>query len=147
MHRLAALDLVDVLHALDDLAPDRVLAVEERRVGEADEELAVGEVRALRARHRQRAAHVRLAVELGLQLLARAAGAGAGRVAGLRHEAVDDAVEDDAVIEALARQLLDPRDMVGREVGPELDVTGPCVVSMSSVFSGSLAMVSVPLRS
>src|SRR5262249_41435894 len=41
VHRLAALDLVHVLHALRDLAPDRVLAVEEARVCEADEELAV----------------------------------------------------------------------------------------------------------
>ena len=35
-----------------DLAPDRVLAVEEARVVEADEELAVGAVGALRTRHR-----------------------------------------------------------------------------------------------
>ena len=44
-HRLAALDLVDVLHALDHLAPGGVLAVEEGRVVEADEELAVAGVR------------------------------------------------------------------------------------------------------
>src|SRR5206468_12680194 len=39
LHRLTALDLVDVLHAGRDLAPDRVLAVEEGGVVEADEEI------------------------------------------------------------------------------------------------------------
>src|SRR5215470_9898656 len=100
-HRLSALDLVDVLHAGCDLAPHRVLAVEEARVVEADEELAVARIRALRARHRHGAAHVRLAVELGLELLARAAGAGALRAAGLRHEAFDHAMEDDSVVEPI----------------------------------------------
>ena len=39
--------------------------------------------------------------ELGLDVgLVRAAHAGAGRVAGLGHEAVDHAVEDDAIVEA-----------------------------------------------
>ena len=106
LHRLAALDLVDVLHAFDHLAPDGVLLVEEARVVEADEELAVGAVRALRARHRGGAAHMRLGVELGRQVrIARAAGAGAVRAAGLRHEAVDHAMEHDAVVEAFAHQL------------------------------------------
>src|SRR5690606_30336356 len=41
-HRLAALDLVDVFHAFNDLAPNRVLTVQERSVLEADEELRVG---------------------------------------------------------------------------------------------------------
>src|SRR3954468_23446557 len=92
LDRLAALDLVDVLHAFDHFAPDRVLLVEEPGVVEADEELAVGAVRALRARHRGRAAHVRLGIELGRQVrIIRAAGAGAVRASGLRHEAIDDA--------------------------------------------------------
>ena len=59
--------------------------------------------------------------ELGLQLVARAAGAGAGRVAGLRHEPVDDAMERHPVIKAAPRQRLDLRDMVRREVGPHRD--------------------------
>src|SRR5581483_6609570 len=116
LHGLAALDLVDILHARDDLAPNRVLLVEEGSVVEADEELAVAGVRACRAGHRGGAARMRLVVELGLELLAGAAGAGAMRAAGLRHEAVDDAVEHDAVIKALAHQLLDPRDMVGSNI-------------------------------
>src|SRR4051812_44511270 len=80
-HRFAALDLVDHVHAVDDLAPHGVFAVEEGGVLEADEELAVGRIRALRAGHRAGAADVRLAAELRLEVLAGAAGAGAGGVA------------------------------------------------------------------
>ena len=47
--------------------------------------------------------------------------AGTGRVAALRHEAADDAVEDNAVIKAFGRQLGDPRDMIGSEIRPQLD--------------------------
>src|ERR1700742_2631186 len=112
LDRLAALDLVDVLHALGDLAPPRVLAVEEGRVVEADEELAVAGIRAGGARHRGGAADMRLLVELGLQLLAGTARAGAVRATGLRHEAVDHAMEHDAVVKPLAHQFLDPRDVV-----------------------------------
>ena len=50
-----------------------------------------------------------------------AAGSGAGGIACLRHEAVDDAVEHHPVIEPLARQLLDPRHVIGRKVGTKLD--------------------------
>ena len=64
---------------------------------------------------------MRLVVELGLQLLAGAAGAGALRAAGLRHEAVDHAMEHDAVVKALAHQLLDPRDVIGRNIRAHLD--------------------------
>src|SRR6202171_4715426 len=86
LHRLAALDLVDVLHARRHLAPDRVLAVEERGIVEADEELAVGGIRAGGTRHRGGAAEMRLLFAIRLQPLAGAAGAGALRTAGLRHE-------------------------------------------------------------
>src|SRR4051794_20323726 len=68
LHRLATLDLVDVLHAFDHLAPDGVVLVEKAGIVEADEELAVRAVRALRARHRGGAAHVRLGIELGRQI-------------------------------------------------------------------------------
>src|SRR6202790_4544080 len=121
LHRLGALDLVDVLHARRHLAPDRVLLVEEGGVVEADEELAVAGIRTCRARHRGGAAHMRLVVEFGLELLAGAAGAGALRTAGLRHETVDHAMEHDAVVESLAHQLLDPRDMSGREIRAHFD--------------------------
>ena len=65
---------------------------------------------------------MRLAAELGLEVgLVGAAHAGAGRVAALGHEAVDHAVEDDIVVKALLRQLPDPRDVAGREIGAQPD--------------------------
>src|SRR5262245_17006163 len=48
--RLAGRDLVDGVHAVDHLAPDRIFAVEEGRRRKVDEELAVGAVRVARAR-------------------------------------------------------------------------------------------------
>ena len=59
--------------------------------------------------------------KLRRQILAAAAGARAGGVAGLRHEARDYPVKDDAVIEFLARQFLDPRDMLRRRLRIEFD--------------------------
>src|SRR3546814_12041342 len=47
---------VDVLHALDDAAPDGVLAVEAARWRQGEEELAVGRVGVLRSRHADDAA-------------------------------------------------------------------------------------------
>ncbi len=46
-----------------------------------------------------------------------ATGARAGRVAALGHEAVDDAVEGRAVIEALLRQRDEAGDGLGRQIG------------------------------
>src|SRR5262245_41962950 len=88
---LAALDLVDVRHALGHLPPDGVLTVEKRRIGEADEELAVAGIRVLRPRHGYGAAAMGLFIELGLELLARAAGSGAVRTGRRRRAAVGDA--------------------------------------------------------
>src|SRR6201747_1747297 len=101
LHRLATLDLVDVFHARGDLAPHRVLVIEERGVVKADEELAVAGIRARGARHRGGATHMRFLVELSLELLAGTAGTGALRAAGLRHEALKHAMEHDAVVKAL----------------------------------------------
>src|SRR5262249_40107832 len=119
--RFAALDLVDVFHALDHLAPDRVLVVEKAGVVEANEKLAVAGVRIGCTGHRDGAAHVRLLVELRLELLTRAAGAGAVRAAGLRHEPVDNAMKDDPVVKAVLHQFLDARDMSLCKVRAHLD--------------------------
>src|SRR5438067_1320062 len=103
-----------MLHAALDLAPYRVLAIEERRVGGHDEELAVGAVGALRPRHRRDSALVGGTGEFRLEVgQVGTVIAGAGRVAALRHEARDDAMEYDIVVEAAVR-----------EVGDALDVTG-----------------------
>src|SRR3546814_5951392 len=61
---------------------------------------------------------MRLTAEFGGKIgLVRAAGAGAGRIAALRHEAGDDAVEDDAVVKAFVGELADPRDVLRGEIG------------------------------
>ncbi len=87
---------------------ERVLAGERSAALEADEELRIGRIRALRARHADGAALVGRGRELGRKVrqvgLARA---GAGRVAGLGHEAVDDPVEGDTVVEAALGERLD----------------------------------------
>src|SRR5690606_4762019 len=72
--------------------------------------------------------------EFGLEVrLFRAAHAGAARievlaaglavlhVAGLRHEILDDAVEDDAVIGAFTRQFLDACDVARSQIRQKLD--------------------------
>jgi hypothetical protein len=111
-----------MLHAFDDLAPDGILAVEEAAIVEADEELAVGAVRVLRAGHGGDAALVRLAAEFGRKVgLVGSPHAASRRIAALGHEAVDDAVEDDAVVETLLGQLLDAGDMARREIGAQPD--------------------------
>jgi hypothetical protein len=46
---------------------------------------------------------------------------GTSRIARLRHEPVDDPVEDEAIIEAALRQCLNLGHMFGREIGPEQD--------------------------
>ena len=99
---------------------DGVLAVEERAFVEHDEELAVGRVVvAAFARHADDAALERHIGKFGLQVrIRRAAGPVAVlAVAGLRHEAVDDAMERHVVVKSLARQLLESLGMSGRNVG------------------------------
>src|SRR4029079_8644255 len=121
---LAALDLVDVLHARDDLAPDRVLPGQALASGivEADKELAVRRVGVGCACRADGAALEGLIRQLGRKIgQFRAACARACRIAGLRHEAVDHAVPFNAVVETLARKRLDARDVLRRQVGSELN--------------------------
>ena len=101
----ALCDLVDILHALDDLAEGGILAVKVRCILMHDEKLAAGGVGRHGTSHAQdtsgmlevvfHAVHCKLA----LDAVARAADADTLRVAALDHEASDDAVEDNAVIE------------------------------------------------
>ena len=64
---------------------------------------------------------MRLAGKLGRKLFSRAAGAGAGRIAGLRHETIDHPVEHHAVVETFAHQFLDALHVTRREVRPHRD--------------------------
>ena len=101
-------DDVDHVHALDDLAEGGVLAVEVGGLVVHDEELAARRIGHHGACHGEDAAimlEVVLAeavvLELALDPVARAAHAGALGVAALDHEAGDDPVEDEPVVEAL----------------------------------------------
>src|SRR5712664_890179 len=86
---------------------------------------------------------MRFLVELGLEFLAGAAGAGALRTAGLRHEALDHTVEYDAVVKSLAHEFLDPRDVAGRKIGAHLDGDRPLRgFEDQSIFGVSLALFS-----
>src|SRR3546814_5311215 len=53
--------------------------------------------------------------------LLRSAHSGAGRIAALGHESIDDPVKDDAVVKAFTRQFLNPLDMTRRQVGAKID--------------------------
>src|SRR5690348_2933543 len=55
---IALLDLVDILHAAHDIADDGIIAFERRRRREHDEELRIGGIRILRARHADRPPHI-----------------------------------------------------------------------------------------
>src|SRR5699024_1682550 len=91
-------DLLGLL--VGDLTEDGVAVVQVRGGRHRDEELGAVGARA-RVGHSQQewAVELQLRVELVLELVARAAAAGAGRVAALDHEAVDDAVEDRTIVE------------------------------------------------
>ena len=86
---------------------------------------------------------MRLLVEFGLQLLAGAAGAGALRATGLRHEAFDHAMEHDAVVKSFAHQFLDPGDVARRQIGAHFDGDGTLGgFKDQSIFGVSHALLS-----
>src|SRR5262249_44606266 len=112
-----------MLHAFDHPTPHRIFTVQPRSIIETDEKLAVGAVGMTAPCHRAGAADMHLARKLRLQIgLLGTTRAGAGRIARLCHEARNDPVEDNTVIEAFLGKLLDAGDMVRREIGPELDL-------------------------
>src|SRR5260221_14525451 len=116
------LDRIDVLHAADHLAPHGVLTIEPRRIAKADEELAIGAVGTCGARHRAGAANVIFSRKFRLEVgKLRAARPGPRGIAGLCHEARYDAMEDDAIVEAAGRKLLDARNMARCKVRTQRD--------------------------
>src|SRR5690348_6174812 len=100
---------------------------------------------------------MRLGIEFSLELLARSAGAGAVRTSGLRHESVDDAMENDAVVKSALHKFFDARDMAGGKIRPHLDhylslggiqrerVFGFCHDSLHTQHSQSQNRAGVPL--
>src|SRR5215469_2573144 len=111
-----------MIHAFDDLAPDRVLAIKPGRIIEANEELAVGAVGISGAGGRHCAALMAARGKLRLDVgQVRATRSGARGVAGLRHEAGDHPMERHAVVKTSAGKLLDARHVIGRQLGLQCD--------------------------
>src|SRR5438309_3649944 len=105
VRRFTGSDRVNRIHPADHTADHRVIVVELRMRGEHDEELAVRAILAARPRCADAAAKERHGGELGLEVgQVRPALARSLRVAALRHEAGDHAVEVEAVVEALAHK-------------------------------------------
>src|SRR3990172_12155106 len=73
---------------------------------------------------------------LEVEQIAGTAGAGAGGVAGLGDEAVDDAVELDAVVEAVLRQEDEAVDVVRGEVRPQFE----CDVAADGLEDGAVLL-------
>ena len=101
-----------------------VEVVQEGCLSEGDEELAAVGGEAARVGHGEDARVVvaEVGVEFALEAVARAARSGACGVAGLGHEAFEDAVECDAVVESLAGEEDEVVDDAGDLVGVEFDL-------------------------
>src|SRR5450759_4136760 len=125
-------DLVDDVHALRDLAEQRVVLRQAAgEIGLADEELAAIRVRA-GVGHRHGAAHVVALDALVRERVARSAGTDATgvqrrllavlAVACLGDEARDDAVEHDVVVEALLGEVDEVLRGLGRRVREQVEL-------------------------
>lgn len=128
-------DPFNVVHALRDFTPDSVLTVQEAGVVQADKELAVTGIRLICTGHTDRAATEVFLGEFRAELFAGTAGARSGGVTGLRHEAIHDTVEHDAVIKPFTDQFLDSGNMVRCKVGAQIDADfTPFKLNDHSVF-------------
>src|SRR3546814_529249 len=119
-------DLVDDLHAGHDVPEHRVGRGQlVATVSDGDEPLAAARVGLAGVGHGQGAGRVR--VLTGRQLVgdvvpgAPGAGRGADQIAGLVHDAGDDAVEGHAVVEVVAGEHHEVVDRFGDRLGVELD--------------------------
>ena len=139
-------DGLDDVHAFDYLAEYRVMAVEPLGLRQRDEELRAAGVRAcIRHREDALAAVPKIRMELVGNRIAGAAGAVAFRAAALDHEAIDDAMEDQAVVKA----FLDQHDEIARGlrrlVLKQLDVERPlaCLKSRDTISHLLISSVAV----
>src|SRR5712671_3472271 len=121
--RAGGLERLHGFHAGHDLAEDRVVVVEVRRRHEGQEELrAVGAGAGVGHRQQARLVVPGLGIELAVVVVARTAGAAAERAAASRHEALDHAVELEAVVEAELRQVDRARHVHRRHLRQQLDL-------------------------
>lgn len=120
-------DFIDDVHAFKDFAKGGILAIQEQIVGVADEELAAGGIRMHAAGHGNDAAFMAegiiesIAAEFAFDGIARSTGADAIGVAALDHEALDDAVERQAIIKAFRDEICEVFRGVGGGFVIELD--------------------------
>src|SRR5579885_828567 len=103
--RIALFDRVHHILALANLAENGVFSVQPIGDHGGDEKLAAVGIWT-RVRHRQRADLVLVRVALGfiLETVTRTSAAGAGRIAALNHEVLDDAMKQRAVIKFFPRE-------------------------------------------
>ena len=120
--RLGLPDFPHHVHAFADFSEHRVVSVEMRRGRQGNEKLAAVRIRA-GVGHREDAFGV--VFELRMDFVGKGvtgtSAAGACGIAALNHEAVDDAMEDDAVVKILFRQLDEIRHRVGGLLIEEFD--------------------------
>ena len=102
LHDVAAAEGIDMLHPLDNLAEDGMLAVKMRLRLVADIELAAAGIAAGMG-HRERAAFMLVRIDLAIDRITRTAGACAVRATALRDEARNDAMKHQSVIESFIR--------------------------------------------
>ena len=140
-------DLVHDIHAGHDLAKGGILAVQVGCVLVHDEELAAGTVGVHAAGHADDAADVLDGVvdavggKLALDVPAGAAGAVAQRAAALDHEVGDDAVEGQAVVEALTDQLLEILTGDGGSFLVQLDVDDAAVFHSNANHNATILLL------
>src|SRR5580698_687792 len=103
------------------LAEGRVLAIEVGVAVEADKELRAGRVWVGGAGHRQHARLVRRGVEFSLDFVAGVSRPRAEGAAALDHEAADDPMKKDAVVEADLRQPNHVLDVAGSGLTVEIE--------------------------
>ena len=126
-------DLVNHFHALDNLAECRILTVQMRCVGVADEELGGRAVLVCAASHGDYAASVGESVlhtvscEFTLDSVCRTTHACACGVAALDHKSLDNAVEDEPVVEAFLNKLCEVFHCDGRNLGVKLKLDNAAV--------------------
>ena len=98
------------------------MTVEPRARNVRDEELRAVRVRAgVRHREDARAVVSEVGMEFVVELITGAAATGAGRVAALNHKVGDDAVEDQAVVKTVVRQIFKVGDGARGFVGEKFD--------------------------
>src|SRR5690606_12217658 len=95
--------------------------IQVRDLPQAEEELGSSGVRVLGAGHGEDSRKVRAVIELRLDRIARASGPVPVRAATLDHEAFDDPMKDQAIIETRLRKSQDIEAVTGRHVRPQVE--------------------------